>query len=69
MTKYKVQVITKQRYTIICDATDEETAIQGFLDTIEEQPDGYLTGIYNKFLLGPDAEVTELEGELEGVLK
>ena len=61
MSKYKVQVIAKQRYTIIVDATDEETAVQGFLDLIEENPEGYITGVYNKFLMGPEAEVTELE--------
>ena len=61
MTKYEVRVITKQRYTIIVDATDEETAIQGTLDLIEENPEGYTTGIFNKFLMGPDVEVTELE--------
>lgn len=61
MSKYKVQVIAKQRYTIIVDATDEETAVQGFLDLIEENPNGYNTGLFNKFLMGPDVEVTELE--------
>lgn len=61
MTKYKVKVITKQRYTIIVDATDEETAIQGTLDLIEENPEGYITGVFDKFLMGPEAEVTELE--------
>jgi hypothetical protein len=61
MSKYKVEVITKQRYTIVVDATDEETAIQGTLDLIEENPEGYTTGIFNKFLMGPDVEVTELE--------
>ena len=61
MTKYEVRVITKQRYTIIVDATDEETAIQGTLDLIEENPEGYITGVFDKFLMGPEAEVTELE--------
>ena len=61
MTRYKVEVIAKQRYTMFCNATDEETAIQGTLDRIEEDPEGYLTGSFNKFLLGPDVEVTELE--------
>ena len=61
MTKYKVKVITKQRYTIIVDATDEETDIQGKLDLIEENPEGYITGVFDKFLMGPEAEVTELE--------
>jgi hypothetical protein len=61
MSKYKVEVITKQRHTIIVDATDEETAIQGFIELIDEEPEGYLTGSYNKFLMGPDVEVTELE--------
>ena len=61
MIKYEVRVITKQRYTIIVDATDEETAIQGTLDLIEENPEGYITGVFDKFLMGPEAEVTELE--------
>jgi len=61
MSKYKVQVITKQRYTITVDATDEETAVQGTLDLIEDKPQGYITGIFNKFLMGPEVEVTELE--------
>ncbi len=61
MSKYKVEVITKQRNTIIVDATDEETAVQGFIELLDEQPEGYLTGTYNKFLMGPDVEVTELE--------
>lgn len=61
MSKYKLQVITKQRYTIVVDATDEEIAVQGFLDLIEEQPEGYLTGIFDKFLMGPEVEITELE--------
>jgi len=61
MTKYEVRVITKQRYTIIVDATDEETAIQGTLDLIEENPEGYITGVFDKFLMGPEAEVKELE--------
>jgi hypothetical protein len=61
MTKYKVEVITKQRNTIIVDATDEEIAVQGFIELLDEQPEGYLTGTYNKFLMGPDVEVTELE--------
>jgi hypothetical protein len=61
MSKYKVEVIAKQRYTMIVDATDEETAVQGTLDVIEENPEGYLTGTFNKFLMGPDVEVTELE--------
>ena len=61
MKKYEVRVITKQRYTIIVDATDEETAIQGTLDLIEENPEGYITGVFDKFLMGPEAEVTELE--------
>jgi len=61
MTKYEVRVITKQRYTIIVDATDEETAIQGTLDLIEENPEGYITGVFDKFLMGPEAEVTELK--------
>lgn len=61
MTKYKVEVITKQRNTIIVEATDEETAVQGFIDLLDEQPEGYLTGLYDKFLLGPDAEVTEIK--------
>ena len=61
MSKYRVEVITKQRNTIICDATDEETAVQGFIDLLHEKPEGYLTGSYDKFLLGPDVEVTELE--------
>jgi hypothetical protein len=61
MSKYKVEVIAKQRYTIVVDATDEETAVQGTLDLIEENPDGYNTGLFNKFLMGPDVEVTELE--------
>jgi len=61
MSKYKVRVITKQRYTIIVDATDEETAVQGTLDLIEENPEGYITGIFDKFLMGPEVEVTELE--------
>jgi hypothetical protein len=61
MSKYKVQVIAKQRYTITVDATDEETAVQGTLDLIEENPEGYITGIFNKFLMGPEVEVTEIE--------
>jgi hypothetical protein len=61
MSKYRVDVITKQRNTIICEATDEETAVQGFIDLLDEEPEGYLTGSYDKFLLGPDVEVTELE--------
>lgn len=61
MSKYKVQVITKQRHTIIVDATDEETAVQGFIDLIQENPDGELNGLFNKFLMGPEVEVTELE--------
>jgi hypothetical protein len=61
MSKYKVQVIAKQRYTITVDATDEETAVRGTLDLIEENPEGYITGIFNKFLMGPEVEVTELE--------
>jgi hypothetical protein len=61
MTKYEVRVITKQRYTIIVDATDEETAIQGTLDLIEENPEGYITGVFDKFLMGPEAEVKELK--------
>jgi hypothetical protein len=61
MNKYKVEVITKQRNTIIVDATDEDTAVQGFIELLDEQPEGYLTGTYNKFLMGPDVEVTELE--------
>ena len=61
MTKYKVEVIAKQRYTMFCNATDEETAVQGTLDRIEEEPDGYVTGIFNKFLLGPEVTVTEVE--------
>jgi hypothetical protein len=64
MSKYKVEVITKQRYTIVVDATDEETAVQGTLDLIEENPEGYITGIFDKFLMGPDVEVTELEEAL-----
>ena len=61
MNKYKVEIIAKQRYTITVDATDEETAIQGTLDLIEENPDGYNTGLFNKFLMGPEATVTEVE--------
>ena len=61
MSKYKVQVIAKQRYTIILDATDEETAIHSTLNLIEENPEGYITGTFNKFLMGPEVEVTELE--------
>lgn len=61
MSKYKVQVIAKQRYTIIVDATDEETAVQGTLDLIQENPEGYITGTFDKFLMGPEVEVTELE--------
>ena len=61
MSKYKVQVIAKQRYTITVDATDEETAVRGTLDLIEENPEGYITGLFNKFLMGPEVEVTELE--------
>ena len=61
MSKYKVEVIAKQRYTITVDATDEETAVRGTLDLIEENPEGYITGIFNKFLMGPEVEVTELE--------
>ena len=61
MSKYKVEVIAKQRYTITVDATDEETAIQGTLDLIEENPEGYITGVFDKFLMGPEAEVTELK--------
>ena len=60
MTKYKVKVITKQRYTIIVDATDEDSAIQGTLDLIEENPEGYITGVFDKFLMGPEAEVEVL---------
>lgn len=61
MSKYKVEVIAKQRYTITVDATDEETAVRGTLDLIEENPEGYITGLFNKFLMGPEVEVTELE--------
>ena len=61
MSKYKVEVITKQRNTIIVEATDEDIAVQGFIELLDEQPEGYLTGSYDKFLLGPDVEVTELE--------
>ena len=61
MSKYKVKVITAQRYTIVVDATDEETAIQGTLDLIEDKPKGYITGVFDKFLFSPDVEVTELE--------
>ena len=61
MTKYKVEVIAKQRYTMFCNATDEETAIQGTVDFIEENPDGYNTGLFDKFLMGPEATVTEVE--------
>ena len=46
MSKYKVRVIAKQRYTMIVDATDEETAVRGTLDFIEENPEGYLTWFY-----------------------
>lgn len=68
MSRYKVEVIAKQRYTMFCNATDEETAIQGTLDVIEDNPEGYLTGIFNKFLLGPDVEVTEVT-EVEEVVE
>jgi hypothetical protein len=61
MSKYRIDVITKQRNTIICEATDEETAVQGFIDLLDEEPEGYLTGSYDKFLLGPDVEVTEIK--------
>jgi hypothetical protein len=61
MSKYKVRVIAKQRYTMIVDATDEETAVRGTLDFIEENPEGYLTGTFDKFLMGPEVEVIELE--------
>jgi hypothetical protein len=61
MSKYRIDVITKQRNTIIVEATDEDIAVQGFIELLDEEPEGYLTGSYDKFLLGPDVEVTELE--------
>ena len=61
MNKYEVEIIAKQRYVIIVDATDEETAIQGTLDLIEENPDGYNTGLFDKALMGPEARVTVLK--------
>ena len=64
MSKYKVQVIAKQRHTIVVDATDEETAVQGFLDLIQENPDGCKDGLFNSFLMGPEVEITELTEEV-----
>lgn len=61
MNKYKVKVITAQRYTIVVGATDEETAVQGTLDLIEENPKGYITGVFDKFMFTPDIEVTEFK--------
>jgi hypothetical protein len=61
MTKYRVEVITKQRNNIIVDATDEETAIQGFIDLLHEKPEGYLEGIFDTFIIGPDATVEEIK--------
>ena len=61
--KYEVRVITKQRYRIVVDATDEETAIRGTLDLIEEEPDN--TNAFDKFILGPDVEVIEFKEETE----
>lgn len=60
MTKYRVEVITKQRNNIIVDATDEETAIQGFIDLLHENPEGYRKGLFNTFIMGPDATVEEV---------
>jgi hypothetical protein len=61
MTKYRVEVITKQRNTIIVDATDEETAIQGSIDLLYEKPEGYKEGLFDTFILGPDATVEEIK--------
>ena len=59
--KYRVQVITKQRYVIVVDATDEETAVRGTLDLIDEEPDD--SNVFDKFILGPEVEVTEFKEE------
>lgn len=56
MTKYRVDIITKQRNTFICDATDEETAIQGSMDLLEEN----YQNAFDTFILGPDVTVKEL---------
>ena len=56
MTKYRVDIITKQRNTFICDSTDEETAIQGSMDLLEENR----KGAFDTFILGPDVTVEEL---------
>jgi hypothetical protein len=57
--KYEVRVVTKQRYVIVVDATDKETAVRGTLDLIDEEPDN--TNAFDKFILGPEVEVKEIK--------
>jgi hypothetical protein len=61
MTKYRVEVITKQRNNIIVNATDEETAIQGFIDLLYENPEGYRKGLFDTFKMKNIVCISDLQ--------
>lgn len=60
MPKYRIELITKQRNVASIEADTEDAAIVKFQDLIHEKPEGYLEGLYDTFILGPEATVEEV---------
>lgn len=59
--KYKVELTTRQRNVIEIEADNKDDALVKFIDIITEDPEGYLKGVYDCFVLAPTHIVTEIK--------